>query len=80
LNRTHNFGIKVLKAVKVKEINELEKKNNNTFWADTIAKEMKDVHVAFKILPNRQSAPLGYQKMPCNMIFDIKMEDFCQKA
>jgi hypothetical protein len=59
---------------------ELDKKNGNTFWADAIAKEMKDVCVAFKILFDGQSAPIGYQKIPCHMIFDIKMEDFRCKA
>jgi hypothetical protein len=41
---------------------------------------MKDICIAFKILVNRQSAPIGYQKISCHMIFDIKMEDFCRKA
>jgi hypothetical protein len=64
----------------VKEALELDKKNGNTLWADAIAKEMKDVRVAFKILPDWQSAPIGYQKIPCHMIFDVKMEDFRRKA
>jgi hypothetical protein len=41
---------------------------------------MKDVCIAFKILLDGQSAPIGYQKIPCHMIFDIKMEDFQCKA
>jgi hypothetical protein len=60
----------------VKEALELDKENANTFWADAIAKEMKDASVAFKILLDGQSAPIGYQKIPCHMMFDIKMEDF----
>jgi hypothetical protein len=64
----------------INEALELDKKNGNTFWADAIAKEMKDVCVAFKILLDGQSAPIGYQKIPCHMIFDIKMEDFRCKA
>jgi hypothetical protein len=74
LKRTHKFGIELPKTVK--EASELDKKNGNTFWADATAKEMKDIHVAFKILLDGQSAPIGYQKIPCHMIFDIKMEDF----
>ncbi len=74
----HKFGIELPKTVN--EAIELDKKNGNTFWADAIAKEMKDVHVAFKILLNGQSVPIGYQKIPCHMIFDIKMEDFRCKA
>ncbi len=71
---THKFGTKLLKTIK--EAFELDKKNGNTFWADAIAKEMKDVCVTFKILHDGQSVPIGYQKIPCHMIFDIKMEDF----
>jgi hypothetical protein len=65
LKRTHKFGIEMPKAVK--EALELDKKNGNTFWADAIDKEMKDI---------QQSTPIGYQKIPCHMVFDIKMEDF----
>ncbi len=75
---TYKFGIALPKTVK--EALELDKKNGNTFWADAIAKEMKDVCVAFKILLDGQSAPIGYQKIPCHMIFDIKMEDIRCKA
>ena len=78
LKRTHKFGIELPKTVK--EAYELDKKNGNTFWADAIAKEMRDVRVAFKILPDGQLAPIGYQRIPCHMIFDIKMEDFRRKA
>jgi hypothetical protein len=63
LKRTQKLGIEVPKTVK--EALELDKKNGNTIWADAIAKEMKDVCVAFKILPDGLSAPLGYQKIPC---------------
>ena len=41
---------------------------------------MKDICAAFKILLDGQSAPIGSQKIPCHMIFDIKMEDFRRKA
>ncbi len=74
LKRTHRFGIDVLKTVK--EALDLDRKNGNTLWADAIAKEMKDVCIAFNILPDGHSVPIGYQKIPCHMIFDVKMEDF----
>jgi hypothetical protein len=74
LKRTYKFGIELPKIVK--EALELDKKNGNTFWADAIAKEMKDFCVAFKMLLDGQSVPIGYQKIPCHMTFDIKMEDF----
>jgi hypothetical protein len=47
---------------------------------DAIAKEMREVRIAFNILPDGRSAPIGYQKIPCHMIFDMKMEDFQQKT
>ena len=64
----------------VKDALEINHRNGNTFWVDAFAKEMKDIRVAFKILLDGQSTPIGYQKIPCHMIVDIKMEDFCRKA
>jgi hypothetical protein len=78
LKRTHKFGIEVPKTVK--DALALDCKNGNTLWADAIAKEMKEVCIAFNILLDGCSAPIGYQKIPCHMIFDVKMEDFRQKA
>ncbi len=74
LKRTHKFGIELPKTVQ--EALALDKKNGNTLWADAISKEIKNVRVAFKILPDGQPAPIGHQKIPCHMVFDIKMEDF----
>jgi hypothetical protein len=64
----------------VKEALDLDRKNGNTLWAAGIAKEMKNVRVAFKILEDSESVPVGYQRIPCHMVFDIKMEDFTRKA
>ncbi len=74
LKRTHKFGIEVPETLK--EALKLDKKNGNKFWADAIAKEMKDICIVFKILLDGQSEPIGYQKIPCHMVFDIQMEDF----
>jgi hypothetical protein len=78
LKRTHKFGIEIPETVQ--EALALDKKNGNTLWADTISKEIKNVQVAFKILPDGQPARIGHQKIPCHMVFDIKKEDFRQKA
>jgi hypothetical protein len=78
LKRTHKFGIEVPKTVK--EAYKLDRTNGNTFWADAIAKEMKEVRIAFNILPDGHVVPNGYQKIPCHTVFDIKMEDFRCKA
>ena len=78
LKRTHKFGIEVPKTVK--EALALDRKNGNTLWADGIAKEMTEVRKAFDILPEGATPPVGYQKIPCHMVFDVKMEDFKRKA
>ncbi len=74
LKRTHKFGIEIPKTVK--EPLALDRKTRNTLWANAIAKEMREVRIALNILPDGGSAPIGYQKIPCHMIFDVKMEDF----
>ena len=58
----------------------LDAKNGNNLWADAIYKEMENVGVAFEILPDEKSVPIGYQFVQCHMVFNIKMEDFRCKA
>ncbi len=60
----------------VKEALALDCKNGNLLWADDIAKVMKEVRIVFNILPDGGSVPIGYQKILCHMIFEVKMEDF----
>ena len=78
LKKTHKFGIELPKSVA--HALELDRRNGNTLWADAIAKEMKDVRPAFKILDPADADPVGHQRIRCHMIFDIKMEDFRRKA
>ena len=78
LKRNHKIGIEIPNSVK--DALELDKKNSKTYWADVIATEMKNVGAAFKLLPDGTSTPNGYQKISWHMIFDVKMEDFQQKA
>jgi hypothetical protein len=58
---------------------EINQRNGNTLWADTIAKETKDVCIAFKYLNPGERAPLDYKWITCHMIFDIKIEDVRRK-
>ena len=78
LKCTHKFGIEV--PTLVKDAFELDKKNSNTFWANAIATEMKNVRTAFRILPDGTAAPNGHQKILCHIIFDVKMEYLRQKS
>jgi hypothetical protein len=78
LKKTHKFGIEVPRSIA--EAYALDKKNGNTLWADSIAKEMMNVRTVFKILANGDKVPIGFQRMRCHMIFDIKMEDLRRKS
>ncbi len=59
LKHTHKFGIECPKTVE--DALELDKHNGNTTWADAIAKEMKNVQVAFNPLQDIIQPPTGYQ-------------------
>ena len=75
-----NFKFRIKVPTSVKDALEIDKKNGNTYWANAIATEMKNVRAAFKILPDGTKAPNRYQRINCHMVFDVKMEDFRQKA
>lgn len=48
-----------------------------SFWRDAIEKEMRNLRVAFDVLKDGAAPPPDHQYIRCNMIFDVKMEDFC---
>ena len=76
-NRNHKFGIKI--PTNAKEAIELDRVNNNTAWQDALAKEMYKVGMAFKILHENESLPVGYKRSSGHIIFDVKM-DFTWKV
>jgi hypothetical protein len=47
VKKTHKFGMLVPNTVN--EAHALDKVNGNTIWTDAVAKEMKNVRVAFDI-------------------------------
>ena len=57
LKRIHKFGIELPKMVD--EAVDIDKKNGNTLWQDAIAKEMENVKIIFKSIPNCEMAPNG---------------------
>ena len=61
LKKMHKFGIEVPQSVS--EAYALDKKNGNTLWAVLIAKEMKNLRIAFKILANGDKVAIGFQLM-----------------
>ena len=59
LKRSQKFGIELPKTVE--EAFALDAKNCNTLWADAISKEMENVRVTFKVLPDRKAIPIVHQ-------------------
>ena len=67
--RTHKYGIELPHSVK--EALAIDKRTGTTFWADAIAKEMKNIMVAFEF-PEDGKLPPGFKEIKCHMVFDIK--------
>jgi hypothetical protein len=67
----YKFGVRVPRNVMEALI--LDKENGNTLWKDAIKKEMTKIieFQVFKILADGKP-PIGYKKIPCHMIFDVK--------
>ena len=74
---THKYGVEIPKDVHYAQ--ELDKRNENTIWMDVLAKEMFNMGIAFEVLEEKQSAPLGWSKVTGHLVCDVKM-DFTQKA
>ena len=74
---THKYGIEIPR-IKDHAI-ELDRKNGNTLWQDTLAKEMTNVSVAFKILDHGVKDPVGRKQGSGYLVWDLKM-DFTRKA
>jgi hypothetical protein len=72
--RTHKFGIEVPNSWDDCVI--LNKENSYTMWQGAARKEMKYVHLVFKILNGDEAVPPTYQEICCQMIFYFKKEDF----
>ena len=59
LKKSHKFGIEL--PMTVEQALTLDAKNDHTLWVDAISKEMENVRVAFKVLPDRKSVPIDHQ-------------------
>ena len=64
---------------KFQQAYKIDANNSNIHWQDAIRKEMKKVGVAFEIIQNAHTAPVGWRKVTGHIIFDVKM-DFTRKA
>ena len=74
---THKYGAEIPTNIEHAKI--LDTNNGNTFWVDAIKKEMHDVGIAFEILEDNVSMPMGFMKVTGHLVFDAKM-DFTRKS
>jgi hypothetical protein len=75
---THKFGIDVPKSWD--NCIRLETENDNTRQQDAVRNEIKNVRVALDIMNRDQDFRPTYREIHCNMIFDVKMEEFWRNA
>ena len=59
------FGIKV--PATVKEDRMFDAQNGDTVWQDAIYKEMANSRIAFEVLEEGESAPVGYTQITCHL-------------
>jgi hypothetical protein len=56
----------------VEEALRIDRDTGTTFWQDAISKELGTIDCALEFSEDGK-APVGYQRINCHMIFDVKM-------
>ena len=74
---THKYGIEI--PTSVEHAYEHDIKNGNNHWKEALEMEMYNIGVAFEILEDGKTAPIGYTKVSGHVIWSVKM-DFIRKA
>ena len=69
----HKYGIIIPKSDT--EMIVIDKENGNTLWWDAIMLETKNVQPASEIYDGDIKILVGYQKIKCHFIFDIKFRE-----
>ncbi len=77
IKRGIKFGVNIPRTVK--EALEFDKMNGNDLWEKSINKELKNVKVAFELLDEGESPPIGSKLIPYHIIFDVR-PDLTRKA
>ena len=75
--RTHKYGISLPHTVE--EALRFDEESGRDFWRKAIEKEMRNVLPAFEFRDD-DKMPIGYEKIRCHMVFDVKIGDLTRKA
>ena len=58
---------------------EIDWETRMNHWQEALKLEMSKILPAVKILDHEETRPVGYQEIPCHIIFNVKM-DFTRKV
>ena len=78
MKRKQKFGIRIPNTTN--EALETDRKIWDVLWKYSIIKYISVVRKAFKVLQENDNLPPRYQKLPGNIIFDLRMENFTRKS
>jgi hypothetical protein len=69
-----SFGTQVPKGIK--DSIDLDKKNGNQLWQETIKTELKQItdYQRFIVIDSGEDIPTGYQKISYHMVVDVKYD------
>ena len=71
--KTHKYGQELPGTVE--QAYNIDKRNGNTKWRDAIAREMKNVRIAFNLLgPQDSTPPPVHEFVGTHLVFDVKMD------
>ena len=77
VRKRHNkFGINI--PTTMDEAKKIDRENGNEPWQKSIAKEMYEVGVAFRILGDREHIPVGYSQSSGHLVFEVKIDFTCK--
>jgi hypothetical protein len=77
--KTHKYGLEIPKNYQ--DCIRIDVENGNRLWQDSVRNEMKTVRPAFELYEGSIQDLVGYQKITCHLIFDVKLgENFRRKA
>ena len=69
---THKYGIEI--PTSWKHAIEIDVRNKNRLWQNTLAKKMKNVGVSFHILEAHENVPVCWSKASEYLIWDVKID------
>ena len=68
---SHKYGVEVPRSIR--HAFDIDERNGNTLWRDSVNKEMGNLKVAFNIQHENPKPPPGFEKTSGHLVFDVRM-------